>query len=89
MQVFERLSQNGMNQDIANLQPSIQAPDLEIEGIKIQEDYVIEYESALMSLQSMHFLPNPCARKAMNICPKRRIGKRQNLIVHRYTSNKI
>ena len=55
----------------------------------LNEQAVIEYEHALMALQKMPSIGNPCLKRTMNLGPKKFIGTQPNQQIHRHTNKGI
>jgi len=52
------------------------------------EEHIIEFEQALLSLQVIPNIANPCMKKTMMIAPKKFVGKVPNSQVHHHSNAK-
>ena len=52
------------------------------------EDQLIEFEQALIALQVIPNIVNPCMKRTMMVGPKKFIGKVPNPQIHQHTNKK-
>ena len=58
-------------------------------SVPVNEQAVIEFEYALMALQKIPPMSNPCLKRTMAVGPKKFIGSRPNQQIHRHTNKGI
>ena len=55
----------------------------------MNEQSVVEFEHALMSLNKIPSYPNPCVKRTMALGPKKFVGYKPNQQIHQHTNTKL